>query len=246
AELQHVKPHGILYNMMEKSENLADAAGEAVMASGKTTLILMAAAGSKYERVCRKMGARVAAEGFADRAYNVDLTLVSRKIAGSLITDPQKAAAQAVRMATEGKVVTMDGVTVDMTVHTICCHGDTPGAERIVRTVREALDKAGCQVKSLRDWLPAACPGSPTSCSRGRSTSSGTPRPPGSRREGLKKLRGDGRRTAGRAGSQALLELSQQKRPFDRLGQDDVGTGLSSPAGVRLAVAGHDDHVGPR
>ena len=156
AELQHVKPHGILYNMMEKSESLGEAAGEAVMASGKTTLILMAAAGSKYERVCRKMGARVAAEGFADRAYNVDLTLVSRKIGGSLITDPQKAAAQAVKMATEGKVVTMDGVTVDMTVHTICCHGDTPGAERIVRTVREALDKAGCQVKSLRDWLPAA------------------------------------------------------------------------------------------
>ena len=156
VELQHVKPHGILYNMMEKDENLAEAAGEAVMASGKTTLILMAAAGSKYERTCRKMGARVAAEGFADRAYNVDGTLVSRKIAGSLITDPQRAAAQAVNMAMQGKVKTIEGVEIDISVQTICCHGDTPGAETIVRTVRAALEKAGCQVKPLRDWLPTA------------------------------------------------------------------------------------------
>jgi UPF0271 protein len=101
------------------------------------------------------MGARVASEGFADRAYNVDGTLVSRKIAGSLITDPVKAAAQAVQMAMLGKVRTMDGVDIDISVQTICCHGDTPGAERIVRAVREALEKAGCQVKPLRDWLPA-------------------------------------------------------------------------------------------
>jgi 5-oxoprolinase (ATP-hydrolysing) subunit A len=97
----------------------------------------------------------VASEGFADRAYNVDGTLVSRKIAGSLITDPVKAAAQAVEMAMRGKVRTMDGVDIDISVQTICCHGDTPGAERIVRAVREALEKAGCQVKPLRDWLPA-------------------------------------------------------------------------------------------
>ena len=156
GDLQHMKPHGILYNMMERDDALASAAGEATLESGGKDLILMAMATGAFDRTCRKMGVRVCSEGFADRAYDVECRLVSRKIAGSLITDPQKAAAQAVKMATEGKVVTMDGVTVDMTVHTICCHGDTPGAERIVRTVREALDKAGCQVKSLRDWLPAA------------------------------------------------------------------------------------------
>ncbi len=156
ADLQHVKPHGILYTMIEKDEALAQAVGEAVMESGRTQLILMALASGKYDRTCRKMGVRVASEGFADRAYNVDLTLVSRKIPGSLITDPQRAAAQAVRMATEGKVRTIDGVEVDISVQTICCHGDTPGAEKIVRAVREALDRAGCAVKPLRDWLPAA------------------------------------------------------------------------------------------
>jgi UPF0271 protein len=153
AELQHVKPHGILYNMMEADEGLAGAAAEASMESG---LILMTLASGKYDATCRKMGARVASEGFADRAYNVDGTLVSRKIAGSLITDPARAAAQAVTMAVEGKVRTMDGVEIDISVQTICCHGDTPGSERIVRAVREALEKTGCQVRRLRDWLPKA------------------------------------------------------------------------------------------
>ncbi len=155
GDLQHVKPHGILYNMMEKTETLAVAAGDAVLESGGHRLILMAAASGAFERACRKMGVRVASEGFADRAYNVDGMLVSRKIAGSLITDPQRAAAQAVKMATEGKVKTLDGVEIDLNVQTICCHGDTPGSTNIVRAVREALEKAGCQVKPLRDWLPA-------------------------------------------------------------------------------------------
>jgi UPF0271 protein len=158
SELQHVKPHGILYTMMERDEwePLGRAAGEAVLESRDPNLILMALAAGKCDRACRKMGVRVASEGFADRAYNVDLTLVSRKVRGSLITDPQQAAAQAVKMATEGKVRTIDGVEVDISVQTICCHGDTPGAERIVRAVREGLEKAGCQVKPLRDWLPTA------------------------------------------------------------------------------------------
>ncbi len=150
AALQHVKPHGILYNMMEADEELAEAAGAAAMGM---TLILMTAASGRFDARCRKMGARVASEGFADRAYQVDGRLVSRKVAGSLITDPQKAAAQAVRMATEGKVRTLDGADIDISVQTICCHGDTPGAQHIVRAVREGLEKAGCRVKPLREWM---------------------------------------------------------------------------------------------
>jgi UPF0271 protein len=156
GDLQHVKPHGILYNMMERDEELAMAAGQAVKDSGGPTLILMTAASGKFDATCRKMGTRVASEGFADRMYTVEGHLASRKIPGSLITDPKKAAAQAVKMATEGKVLTIDGVEIDIAVQTICCHGDTPGAQTIVRTVREALEKAGCTVKPLRDWLPGA------------------------------------------------------------------------------------------
>ena len=56
-------------------------------------------------------------------------------------------------MVTEGKVKTIDGVEIDLSIQTICCHGDTPGAEKIVRAVREGLEKAGVQVKPLREWL---------------------------------------------------------------------------------------------
>jgi UPF0271 protein len=153
ADLQHVKPHGILYTMAEQQEALAEAIGEAARDSGGG-LILMTLACGKYDGHCRKMGLRVASEGFADRAYEVDGTLVSRRKAGALITDPARAAAQAVRMAAEGKVRTLDGVDIDLGVQTICCHGDTPGAERIVRAVREGLEAAGIQVRPLRDWLP--------------------------------------------------------------------------------------------
>jgi UPF0271 protein len=153
ADLQHVKPHGILYAMAESSEAIAQAIGEAAGQSGER-LILMTLASGKYDGHCRKMGVRVASEGFADRAYEVDGTLVSRKKAGALITDPARAAAQAVRMAAEGKVRTIDGVDIDLAVQTICCHGDTPGAERIVRAVRDGLEAAGIWVRPLREWLP--------------------------------------------------------------------------------------------
>ena len=153
ADLQHVKPHGILYSMMEVDEELAASAADVAMASG---LILMTLGSGRYDATCRKMGARVASEGFADRTYNVDGTLTSRKVAGSVIADPARAAAQAVKMAMEGKVTTIDGAEIDIAVQTICCHGDTPGAERNVRAVREALEKAGCAVKPLRDFLPKA------------------------------------------------------------------------------------------
>jgi UPF0271 protein len=156
GELQHVKPHGILYNMMEKDESLAVAAAEATLESGGADLVLMTLASGRFDAACRKRGVRVASEGFADRAYNVDGTLVSRKVPGSLLSDPARAAEQAVRMAREGKVRTIDGVDIDIAVQTICCHGDTPGAERIVRAVREGLEKAGCRVRPLRDWLPRA------------------------------------------------------------------------------------------
>jgi UPF0271 protein len=95
----------------------------------------------------------VASEGFADRGYNADGTLVSRKLPGALIEDPARAADQAVRMAMEGKVRAVDGTEVALRVQTICCHGDTPGAPRIIRAVREGLEKAGCRVVSMQQQM---------------------------------------------------------------------------------------------
>ncbi len=149
ADLQHVKMHGVLYDMMEKDDSLAAAAAEAVLESGAERLIMVTLAGGNSERLCRSKGLRVAAEGFADRAYNADGTLVSRRLPGAVIEEPRRAAAQAVRMALEGKVRTIDGGDFALSVQTICCHGDTPGATEIVSAVREALEHAGCRVRPM-------------------------------------------------------------------------------------------------
>src|SRR5262245_66294295 len=117
----------------------------------------MTMAMTKYDREARKTPVRVAAEGFADLVYAEDGQLVTRKLGkDALITDPAKAADQAVRMVMEKKVRTITGQTIDANVETICIHGDSPGSDKIVAAVREALVKAGATVKPLRDWLPRA------------------------------------------------------------------------------------------
>ena len=98
--------------------------------------------------------ARIAAEGFADRVYADDGQLVSRKLGkDALVSDPSKAAEQAVRMVMEQKVKTITGKTITAKVDTICIHGDSPGADKIVTAVRDGLVKAGAVVKPLRDWF---------------------------------------------------------------------------------------------
>ena len=126
GEIVHVKPHGQMYNVAVKNAVVAEAIGNGVARWSKAVPIFGLAASPMLE-VWRGMGMKVAGEGFADRAYEADGTLRSRKLPGALITDPQAAAAQAVRIAREGKA------------ETICVHGDTPGAVEILRACREAL-----------------------------------------------------------------------------------------------------------
>jgi UPF0271 protein len=155
TKLQHIKAHGIQYFMFEENLALGRASAEQVVELDPE-LILMTMAMTKYDAEARKVkGVRVAAEGFADRVYADDGQLVSRKLGkDALVSDPPKAADQAVRMAMEGKVRTITGKVIDAKVQTICIHGDSPGAEKIVAAVREGLVKAGAIVKPLRDWLP--------------------------------------------------------------------------------------------
>ena len=154
-KVQHVKPHGIQYHMFEENLALSRATAEQVLELDRE-LILMTMAMTKYDAEARKVkGLRIAAEGFADRVYADDGQLVSRKLGkDALITDPSKAADQAVRMAMEGKVRTITGKVIDARVETICIHGDRPGSDKIVAAVRDGLVKAGATVKPLRDWLP--------------------------------------------------------------------------------------------
>jgi UPF0271 protein len=126
GDLAHVKPHGALYNVAAGNPEVARAIGEGAGRFGKE-LVLVGLAGSAMLEVWRKMGFRVAAEGFADRRYEPDGSLRSRKFADALITEPADAAAQALRLAGEGRV------------QTICVHSDTPGSVQIVAVVAEAL-----------------------------------------------------------------------------------------------------------
>ena len=151
--LQHVKAHGIQYHMFEENLELGRASAEQVLELDPN-LILMVMAMTKYDAEARKTKARVAAEGFADRVYADDGQLVSRKLGkDALVADPAKAAEQAVRMVMEQKVKTITGKTITAKVDTICIHGDSPGADKIVAAVREGLVKAGATVKPLRDWF---------------------------------------------------------------------------------------------
>jgi 5-oxoprolinase (ATP-hydrolysing) subunit A len=147
--LQHVKPHGIQYTMFERNPDLARACAEAV-AELDPSLILMTMADTRFDAEARATGTRVAGEGFADRPYTRERELVWPRV---VITDPERAAEQAVMMAREGKVRTVDGDIIDVNVQTICVHGDTPGVENIVAAVRKALEQEGLIVKPLRDWL---------------------------------------------------------------------------------------------
>ena len=145
----HVKAHGALYNMAQRDESVAASIILAVERSA-SGLILFVFPGSAVERAARAAGLRVAREGFIDRAYEPDGALRSRALDHSLITDPAKAAAQAVSFMADGGVWAHDGTFLEQAVDTLCVHGDTPGAPNILRAARAALVSAGVRVERLR------------------------------------------------------------------------------------------------
>ncbi len=147
VKLAHVKAHGALYNRGERDDGIAAAIVEAVRAFDDG-LVLYAPPGSAMERAAREAGLRVAREGFADRAYEPDGTLRSRRSPDAVHTDPAVAAAQAVSIARDGRVTAVDGSALALEVDTLCIHGDTPGAVAIARAVRAALADAGIDVRA--------------------------------------------------------------------------------------------------
>ena len=149
--LQHVKPHGAIYNVAAKDRELSLGIAEGVKDAGGD-LILMGLPDSEMLKAAQELGVRAACEAFGDRAYNEDGSLVSRKIAGSLITDPDRVAERVIGLA-RGSVTAITGKEIRLRADTICLHGDTPGAATIAKAVREALDAARIQVRPLGEWL---------------------------------------------------------------------------------------------
>jgi UPF0271 protein len=145
VRLQHVKPHGALFNMAVNDAALADAIARATAAVDRS-LILFGLPGSQLIRAGERAGLRTASEVFADRAYEPDGTLVSRRKAGAVIHDASIVVDRVVRMAKDRSVVAVDGSIVPLEIDTICVHGDTPGAADLAAQIRHALTAAGVQV----------------------------------------------------------------------------------------------------
>jgi len=148
AKLVHVKPHGALYNQAVKNRELAEAIAQGVVKCNKN-LVLMGLAESAMLDVFRDAGFAVAAEAFADRRYEPDGTLRSRKFDNALIRDPAEAARQALSITERGIVTAHDGTEVKLAAQTICIHGDTPGSVQIAAAVARKLREAGITLAAL-------------------------------------------------------------------------------------------------
>jgi UPF0271 protein len=153
TSLQHVKPHGALYNQAASDRELAAAIGEAVLQLDPS-LIMVVLAGSTEVTVLRQMGLRVAQEAFIDRAYMPDGSLVARENAAALIADWELAAHRAVRLVRDRLLTAIDGTTLEIHADTLCIHSDTPGSVALAHAVRAALLEAGVVIAPLRAVLP--------------------------------------------------------------------------------------------
>jgi UPF0271 protein len=148
GRLQHVKPHGALYNMAA-GEPLVAAAIARAIASVDRALILVGLSGSALIDAGRDAGLRTASEVFADRGYSADGSLLPRDAEGALVHDVGAVSARAVEMVRQRAVSLHDGQRLEVRPDTICIHGDTPGAPELARSVREALERAGVELRAM-------------------------------------------------------------------------------------------------
>lgn len=146
AIVTYVKPHGALYNQAAANRALALAIGEGVT-RWNPRVPLVGLAGSLMLDVFREARFRICAEAFADRRYEANGSLRSRKFEDALISDPAEAGRQALSIAERGIVVACDGTEIGVSAQTICIHGDTPSAPRIAATVAQTLRNAGIALR---------------------------------------------------------------------------------------------------
>ena len=146
ASPRHVKPHGALYNQADRDSALARLFVECVKSHLPGCRLYCPPAGA-LAASAREAGLAVVAEGFADRRYQRDGSLVPRDQPAAVITDPEEAASQAEGIALHSTVVTCGGETIALPVQTLCAHGDSPDALRILRAIRRRLLDAGLAIK---------------------------------------------------------------------------------------------------
>jgi 5-oxoprolinase (ATP-hydrolysing) subunit A len=153
ATVSYVKPHGALYNLMGTDDQVAAAVVDGVRNHPARTLV--AQPDSAVVALAVDAGLRVIAEGFPDRSYRADGTLVPRTEEGALVHDPADVARRAVSLAVDGGVAAVDGSWTPMAIRTLCIHGDSPGAIVSAHRVRDALETAGVTLRSFAEAHPA-------------------------------------------------------------------------------------------
>jgi UPF0271 protein len=146
GSLAYVKPHGALYNSAANNLEEAEVIAESIAAINQN-MALMGRAGSEMEKAAKKFDLRFIAEAFADRKYEPDGNLMSRKKTGSVINNPSEAAAQVIDIIKWKKVVTSTGADIPMHAHSICIHGDNPRAIEILKAIDAVLIENGIEKK---------------------------------------------------------------------------------------------------
>ena len=153
--LQHVKPHGALYNMAVRNTEISNTIAEVISGLDKN-LILVALAGSNGDAlaaIAERHFIRVAFEFFADRAYNPDGSLVNRSLPGAVLHDDGAVAQRVARLVETGTVAAVDGTEIELKADTICVHGDNPQALALVKTIRTSLKNSGIKVRPMGTFL---------------------------------------------------------------------------------------------
>ena len=151
ASVRYVKPHGALYNTIVHHEAQAKAVVDAIGAVNSATgadVAILGLPGAFVLDLAEQQGIRTLREAFADRAYNPDGTLVSRRQEGSVLHDPDEVAERVVALVTQGSVTAIDGTEVAIKADSVCVHGDTPGAVAMATAVRDRLAAAGEELRA--------------------------------------------------------------------------------------------------
>lgn len=149
--LQHVKPHGQLNNLAMEDSGLANAIVDAVHAFNPG--LILVSYGGELASAAKAKGLRVAVEAYADRAYHQDGRLVSRRVAGAVLHDADQVVDRAVSMVLNHTIPTIEGGELEVEPHTLCVHGDTPGAAELAQRLHQGLERAGVAVRPLQEVL---------------------------------------------------------------------------------------------
>ncbi|MDO5670655.1 MAG: 5-oxoprolinase subunit PxpA [Corynebacterium sp.] len=146
--IRYVKPHGALYNAIVHHEEQSQAVIDGIKAFGGDLAVMLLPGGIAVHHA-EKAGLRVISEAFADRNYNPDGTLVSRKLSNAVITDPELVAARVLQLADSGTITAIDGTVLNVQATSVCVHGDSPGSVAMTQSIVERLRTEGIEIRSV-------------------------------------------------------------------------------------------------